>query len=92
MQWVIDLAHGKVKGKGVTPDLRLKACAMVHERAFGRAPQNISVDIALKRAIEGKDPAEQLRILRDMRSAYVAEAPAIQIESNPEPVEMEPAE
>jgi hypothetical protein len=43
--------HGsrKVKGKGVTPDLRLKACAMVHERAFGRAPQNISVDIALKR-------------------------------------------
>ena len=74
MQWLIDLAHGKVKG--VSHDTRLKAVAMLHERAFGRPAQIISIDIALRRAIEGRDPVEQLRILQDMRSRYVAQLEA----------------
>lgn len=74
MQWLIDLALGRVKK--ASPDLRLKACAMVHERGYGKPAQNITVDIALKRAVEGHDPVEQLRILRDMRSNYVAQLEA----------------
>jgi hypothetical protein len=74
MQWLIDLAHGKVKGASI--DHRIKAVAMLHERAYGKPAQIISIDIALKRAIEGHDPVEQLRILQDMRSRYVAQLEA----------------
>lgn len=53
-----------------------EAILTFHERAYGRPAQHISVDIALKRAVEGHDPAEQLRILQDMRSHYVAQLEA----------------
>jgi hypothetical protein len=57
-----NLALGKVKK--ASPDLRLKAALAVHERAYGRPAQNICLDIALKRAIEDKDPAEQRAFCR----------------------------
>jgi hypothetical protein len=85
MQWLIDVAHGR-ETKGITADLRFKCCVAVTERAYGRPPQNISLDIALKRAIERNDPAEQLRILRDMRSAWVDHLAASPV------IELEPAE
>jgi hypothetical protein len=80
--WLIDVAHGKEK---VSADLRYKAIMAVHERVYGRPAQNVSVDIALKRAVESKAPVEQLRILRDMRSAlndHLATAPVIEIEAD----------
>jgi hypothetical protein len=43
---------------------------------YGKPSQMISIDIALRRAVEGRDPAEQLRILQDMRSRYVAQLEA----------------
>ena len=81
MQWLIDLALGKVKGASI--DHRMKAVAMLHERGYGKPAQIISIDIALRRAIEGRDPVEQLRILQDMRSRYVAQLEA-PIEITPE--------
>ena len=84
MQWLIDLALGRVKG--VSHDTRLKAVAMLHERGYGKPAQIISVDIALRRAVEDRDPVEQLRILQDMRSRYVAQLEA-PIEITPEVLE-----
>jgi hypothetical protein len=46
---MLDVAQGKVK---VSPDLRYMPCIAVHDRAYGRSAQNISVDIALKKASE----------------------------------------
>jgi hypothetical protein len=42
---------------------------MLHDRAYGRPPQVVSVDIALRKAVENLDPAEQLRVLQDMRAS-----------------------
>ncbi len=84
MQWLIDVAHGKVKGG--SHDTPLKAAAMLHERGYGKPAQNITIDIALKRAIVGHNPVEQLRILQDMRSRYVAQLEA-PIEINAEVLE-----
>jgi hypothetical protein len=38
----------------------IKCALAVHERAYGRPAQNISLDIALKLAVEGRDPQEQV--------------------------------
>lgn len=71
MRWMIGVATGKIKG--ISADLRVKVGLAVHERAYGRPPAIVAVDVALRRAVESSDPAEQLRILRDMRAAYIAE-------------------
>lgn len=69
LRWILQAAHGEVE---VSPDLRFKACQAVIERGFGKPEQNVSVDIALRKAVEGKDPIEQLRILREMHSSDTA--------------------
>jgi Family of unknown function (DUF5681) len=73
MQYIIDVAHGKVE---VSPELRMKACVILHERAYGRPPQVVAVDVALRKAVENLDPQAQLQALLDMRTAYVAQLPA----------------
>jgi hypothetical protein len=73
MQFFIDLALGRDKRASL--DLRFKAGVAIHERGYGKPAQNISVDVALKRAIEDKDPDTQLRLLQDMRAAYLAAPP-----------------
>jgi hypothetical protein len=56
----------------------------VLERAYGRPAQIVAVDVALRKAVEGRDPAEALRVLRDMRDNWVAQLSAPVIEMVPE--------
>jgi hypothetical protein len=76
------------------PRDRMAAANSLLDRGHGRPEQNISVDVALRRAVEDKNPAEQLRILRDMRANWVqhlSSGPVIDLEPEPEaePVEVE---
>jgi hypothetical protein len=80
LAWILEAAHGKAK---VSDDLRFKACQAVLERGFGKPEQNIAIDVALRKAVEGKDPVEQLRVLRELHSSYVEQLapPMVDVEA-----------
>jgi hypothetical protein len=80
MAWLIELASGRIKG--ATIDQRMKAWAMIHERGWGKPAQNVSVDVALKRAVESKDPIEKLKALEELR-ALALQSPQMMIDLTP---------
>jgi hypothetical protein len=70
--------------KEASKDLRFRAVLALHDRAYGEPAQNVSIDIALKKAVEGKDPTEQLRILKELRQAYIdclTKSPVLELEA-----------